>query len=106
GGKRPKTRPLHRPPKPRNRSNQRHLWTTISHLIPHRQHLGVFMLKRGLGYTLFVLASLVLFAASAAADSRARIVRLSFVEGNVQMDQRDGRGLQKAFLNMPIGQGT
>jgi hypothetical protein len=64
------------------------------------------MLKRGLGHTLFVLALLTIFAASAAADSRARIVRLSFVEGNVQMDQRDGRGLQKAFLNMPIGQGT
>ena len=64
------------------------------------------MLKRGLGHTLFVLAALTIFAASAAADSRARIVRLSFVEGNVQMDQRDGRGLQKAFLNMPIGQGT
>src|SRR5438445_1616978 len=64
------------------------------------------MLKRGLGHTLFVLAALTIFAASAAADSRARIVRLSFVEGNVQMDQRDGRGFQKAFLNMPIGQGT
>src|SRR5436305_810764 len=64
------------------------------------------MLKRGLGHTLLVLAALTIFAASAAADSRARIVRLSFVEGNVQMDQHDGRGLQKAFLNMPIGQGT
>jgi hypothetical protein len=64
------------------------------------------MLKRGLGQALLVLAVVSLFAVSAAADSHARIVRLSFVEGNVQMDQRDGRGLQKAFLNMPIGQGT
>src|SRR3954464_14292527 len=64
------------------------------------------MLKRGLGHTLLVLAVVSLLAASAAADSRARIVRLSFVEGNVQRDQHDGRGLQKAFLNMPIGQGT
>src|SRR3954469_24533242 len=64
------------------------------------------MLKRGLGQALLVLAVVSLVAASAAADSHARIVRLSFVEGNVQMDQRDGRGLQKAFLNMPIGQGT
>jgi hypothetical protein len=64
------------------------------------------MLKRGLGHLLFVLAVVSLFAATAAADSHARIVRLSFVEGNVQIDQRDGRGLQKAFLNMPIGQGT
>jgi len=64
------------------------------------------MLKRGMGQALLVLAVVVLSAASAAADSHARIVRLSFVEGNVQMDQRDGRGLQKGFLNMPIGQGT
>ena len=64
------------------------------------------MLKRGLGQALLVLAVVSLFAASAAADSHARIVRLSFVEGNVQIDQREGRGLQKAFLNMPIGQGT
>src|SRR3954469_7766124 len=64
------------------------------------------MLKRGLGQALLVLAVVSLVAASAAADSHARIVRLSFVEGNVQMDQRDGRGLQKGFLNMPIGQGT
>src|SRR5947209_18377379 len=64
------------------------------------------MLKRGLGQALLVLAVVSLFAGSAAADSHARIVRLSFVEGNVQMDQRDGRGLQKGFLNMPIGQGT
>src|SRR3954466_3357439 len=64
------------------------------------------MLKRGMGQALLVLAVVSVFAASAAADSHARIVRLSFVEGNVQMDQRDGRGFQKAFLNMPIGQGT
>jgi FecR protein len=64
------------------------------------------MLKRGMGQALLVLAVVSLFAASAAADSHARIVRLSFVEGNIQMDQRDGRGLQKGFLNMPIGQGT
>jgi hypothetical protein len=64
------------------------------------------MLKRGMGQALLVLAVVSVFAASAAADSHARIVRLSFVEGNIQMDQRDGRGLQKGFLNMPIGQGT
>src|SRR5256885_13296656 len=78
----------------------------MRHLTRHEQQIGVIMLKRGLGHTLLVLAALTIFAASAAADSRARIVRLSFVEGNVQMDQHDGRGLQKAFLNMPIGQGT
>jgi uncharacterized protein DUF6600/FecR-like protein len=49
---------------------------------------------------------LLITASFASAESHARIVRLSFVEGDVQIDQRDGRGYQRAFLNMPIGQGT
>jgi hypothetical protein len=38
----------------------------------------------------------------ASAESRARIVRLSEVEGTVQMDRGDGDGFAKAFLNMPV----
>lgn len=47
-----------------------------------------------------------LFAVSAWADSQARIVRLSDVEGNVQIDRGTGNGYEKAFLNMPITQGV
>jgi Family of unknown function (DUF6600)/FecR protein len=40
------------------------------------------------------------------ADSQARIVRLSQVDGNVQIDRNTGQGYEKAFLNLPIVQGT
>lgn len=39
------------------------------------------------------------------ADSQARIVRLSDVQGDVQIDRNTGQGLEKAFLNLPISQG-
>lgn len=40
------------------------------------------------------------------ADSQARIVRLSSVEGDVQIDRNTGQGYEKAFLNLPISQGV
>jgi hypothetical protein len=43
-------------------------------------------------------------ALPAMADSHVRIVRLSNVEGNVQMDRNTGHGYEKAFLNMPVVQ--
>jgi len=63
--------------------------------------------KLGLGKTLAmvaVLAStfLVIFAS---AESKARIVRLSDVEGNVQIDRTTGTGFEKAFLNLPMVEG-
>jgi hypothetical protein len=42
----------------------------------------------------------------ALADSNARIVRLSYVDGAAQIDRRDGRGFEQAFLNMPLAPGT
>ncbi len=38
--------------------------------------------------------------------SRARIVRLSFVQGEVQIDRNLGQGFEKAIENMPITEGT
>ena len=40
------------------------------------------------------------------ADSQARIVRLSYLEGNVQLDRGDGNGYIRAFLNMPLIEGA
>jgi FecR protein len=40
------------------------------------------------------------------ADSQARIVRLSDVQGDVQIDRGQGQGYEKAFLNLPVTQGT
>jgi FecR protein len=42
----------------------------------------------------------------AAADSQARIVRLSDVQGTVQIDKNAGLGFENAFTNLPITQGT
>jgi FecR protein len=39
------------------------------------------------------------------ADSQARIVRLSQVDGDVRIDRNSGGGFEKAFLNLPITQG-
>jgi hypothetical protein len=54
---------------------------------------------------LSVLAALVVVPA-AWGDSHARIVRLSYVEGDVQIDRADGQGFQSALLNLPVTQGA
>jgi hypothetical protein len=42
----------------------------------------------------------------ALAESKARIVRLSYVEGDVELDRGDGRGFVRAFQNMPVIEGV
>ena len=37
-----------------------------------------------------------------AADSHVRVVRLSYVNGSVEMDRGTGNGYEKALLNMPV----
>ena len=57
---------------------------------------------------LSAVAAFVLVAGSlgAFADSHVRIVRLSSVEGQVQMDRATGAGLEHAILNTPVVEGT
>jgi hypothetical protein len=45
-----------------------------------------------------------LLGAFAFADSQARIVRLSYLDGDVELDKGDGRGFSTAYLNMPVTQ--
>jgi hypothetical protein len=52
--------------------------------------------------TVFVLAA----AAGAFAESHVRIVRLSYLNGQVQTDRATGQGLERAILNTPIVEGT
>jgi hypothetical protein len=47
-----------------------------------------------------------LSAVFAFADSQVRIVRLSDVQGSVQIDRATGQGYETAFLNLPIHQGV
>jgi hypothetical protein len=51
--------------------------------------------------TAFVLAT----AAGTFAESHVRIVRLSYINGQVQTDRATGQGLERAILNTPIVQG-
>ena len=43
---------------------------------------------------------------SASAESKARIVRLSEVQGTVRFDRAAGDGFDKAFLNLPVIEGS
>jgi len=58
-----------------------------------------------IGKVLGIFAT-VLLASEAFADSQARIVRLSDVQGNVQIDRRTGEGFESALQNLPVTQGT
>ena len=64
------------------------------------------MSRSRLSILLIALAALAVLSLPAFADSQARIVRLSSVEGGVQIDRNTGQGFEKAFLNFPIIQGT
>lgn len=55
---------------------------------------------------LLTAAACALIALPALADSQARIVRLSDVQGSVQINKNTGLGFENAFLNLPITQGT
>lgn len=52
------------------------------------------------------LLAAALLVPSASAESKARIVRLSDVEGTVQLDRNAGDGFDKAFLNLPVIEGS
>lgn len=66
------------------------------------------MLNRKLELVSVALAALVLslYSTPSFADSQARIVRLSSVDGNVQIDRNTGQGFERAFLNLPVTQGV
>src|SRR5690242_10370574 len=53
----------------------------------------------------FVTFLFLTFAVPLLADSHARIVRLSYVDGDVQLDKGDGRGFNAAYMNMPMSHG-
>jgi len=54
----------------------------------------------------FALALCALLSLPVFAESHARIVRLSDVQGAVQMDKNTGLGFEKAFVNLPVVQGS
>jgi hypothetical protein len=54
----------------------------------------------------FTVAACAFLTLPALAGSQARIVRLSDVQGSVQINKNTGLGFENAFLNLPITQGT
>ncbi|HTR23239.1 MAG TPA: FecR family protein [Terriglobales bacterium] len=54
----------------------------------------------------FLASMFLVTSTQAAAQSKARIVRLSDVEGSVQIERSSSEGLEKAFLNMPVIEGS
>ena len=52
------------------------------------------------------LVGLLLAAGSAWADTHVRIVRLSYLQGDVSIDLGQGAGSQRAVVNMPIVEGA
>jgi uncharacterized membrane protein YgcG len=64
-------------------------------------------MKRTVWHALSVLVcGLAVFVLPAVADSQARIVRLSYLSGSVQIDRNSGQGFEKAIMNMPVTAGT
>jgi hypothetical protein len=59
-----------------------------------------------LGLVVLTAIACALPALPAVADSQARIVRLSDVQGSVQIDKNMGMGFENAFLNLPVTQGV
>ncbi|HXE90153.1 MAG TPA: FecR family protein [Terriglobales bacterium] len=53
-----------------------------------------------------VALAATLFVPAAFADSSVRIVRLSYADGDVYLDRRDGRGFERAVMNMPVAHGN
>jgi hypothetical protein len=64
------------------------------------------MSRRKFALAILTALACTLLALPALADSQARIVRLSDVQGSVQMDKNTGLGFERAFLNLPITQGA
>ncbi len=64
------------------------------------------MSNTGLRLWGFAALACALSALPALADSQARIVRLSDVQGAVMINKNTGMGFERAFLNLPVTQGT
>jgi len=62
--------------------------------------------KSGVLSMFAALLGLLLSTLPSFAGSQVRIVRLSAVQGHVQIDRATGQGFEKAFINLPITQGA
>ncbi len=64
------------------------------------------MTRQGKSALALVIVFVLAAASGALAESHVRIVRLSYLNGQVQTDRATGQGLERAILNTPITQGV
>jgi hypothetical protein len=62
--------------------------------------------KLGKMLAMWAVLAAAFLVVSASAESKARIVRLSEVQGTVRIDRATGDGFDKAFLNLPVIEGS
>jgi len=62
--------------------------------------------KLGKMLAVCVVLAAAFLVVSASAESKARIVRLSEVQGTVRFDRASGDGFDKAFINLPVIEGS
>lgn len=62
--------------------------------------------RTGNALSAIVAMVLALTSIGAQAESHVRIIRLSYIDGTVQMDRATGEGLEKAILNTPVTEGV
>src|SRR5205823_8873755 len=76
--------------------------TCSNEMYPREAHMSYLSLRAVLGtVAVFLLASVPAFS-----DSQVRAVRLSFVEGSVQITHGSSQDFEKAMANLPMIQGT
>src|SRR5262249_47221581 len=73
----------------------------------HGKGSEVHKMTRRMGNALSALTAIAFLLATigAQAESHVRIIRLSYIDGTLQMDRATGQGLERAILNTPITEG-
>lgn len=62
--------------------------------------------RTGNALSAILAMAFVLAAIGAQAESHVRIIRLSYIDGSVEMDRATGQGMEKAILNTPVTEGA
>src|SRR5271167_2668558 len=71
---------------------------------PMEKHMSLARFGRMM--TAWAVLAAAFLVVSASAESKVRIVRLSEVQGTVQLDRAAGDGFDKAFINLPVIEGS
>jgi len=62
--------------------------------------------RTGNALSAIIAIAFVVASVGAQAESHVRIIRLSYIDGTVQLDRATGQGLEKAILNTPVTEGV